>query len=75
MELSVTRGRLVAVGGGEDRDDRRTILKEFVRLAEAPKTSIVVMTMATDAVERTSRLPMKSPGGIINRQGPSAIQS
>jgi cyanophycinase len=48
MELSKARGRLVAIGGGEDREDDCGILKEFIRLSKGAKARIVVMTVATD---------------------------
>ena len=48
MELSEARGRLVAVGGAEDKEGECVILKEFVRLAKGQKASIVVMTVASD---------------------------
>jgi cyanophycinase len=46
--LSEARGRLVAVGGAEDREGDCVILKEFVRLAKGAKARVVVMTVATD---------------------------
>jgi cyanophycinase len=49
MELSKAHGRLVVIGGGEDREDDCGILKEFLRLAKGAKARIVVMTVATDA--------------------------
>src|SRR5215211_2275770 len=48
MELSKARGKLVVIGGGEDREDDLGILKEFLRLAKGAKARIVVMTVATD---------------------------
>ena len=48
MELSEARGRLVAIGGAEDREGDCRILKEVVKLARGPKARIVVMTVATD---------------------------
>jgi cyanophycinase len=48
MELSKARGKLVVIGGGEDREDDCGILKEFLRLAKGSKARIVVMTVATD---------------------------
>ncbi len=37
MELIQARGRLMAIGGGEDKKDDCRILKEFVRLAGGEK--------------------------------------
>jgi cyanophycinase len=51
MELIRTEGKLIAIGGAEDRENDCTILKEFLRLAKGPKARIVVMTVATDQVE------------------------
>jgi cyanophycinase len=48
MKLSEARGRLVVVGGAEDKEDDRLILKEFVRLAKGAKARVVVMTVATN---------------------------
>jgi cyanophycinase len=48
MELSEARGKLVVIGGAEDREGDCLILKEFVRLARGDKARIVVMTVATD---------------------------
>ena len=48
MELSESRGKLVAVGGAEDKEGDCVILKEFVRLARGEKARIVVMTVASD---------------------------
>jgi cyanophycinase len=51
MELSEARGKLVVIGGAEDREGDCVILKEFVRLAKGDKARIVVMTVATDHPE------------------------
>lgn len=48
MRLSEARGRLMAIGGGEDKEGDREILKEFVRLARGARARVVVMTVATD---------------------------
>lgn len=48
MELSKARGKLVAIGGSEDRQEDCRVLKEFLRLAKGAKARIVVMTVATD---------------------------
>jgi cyanophycinase len=55
MELLRTEGRLMAIGGAEDTNNDRTILKEFLRLARGAKARIVVMTVATDKVEEVGR--------------------
>jgi cyanophycinase len=48
MGLSEARGRLVAIGGAEDKEGDCVILKEFVRLSKGAKARVVVMTVATD---------------------------
>lgn len=54
MELIEARGRLMAIGGGEDKEKDCLILKEFVRLAGEDKARIVVMTTATDLPEEVA---------------------
>jgi cyanophycinase len=49
--LSEARGRLVAVGGAEDKEGDCVILKEFVRLAKGERARVVVMTVASDLPE------------------------
>jgi cyanophycinase len=55
MELTRVDGKLIAIGGAEDKENDRAILKEFLRLAKGPKARIVVMTVATDQVEELGR--------------------
>jgi cyanophycinase len=47
-ELSTALGKLLLIGGGEDKEGDCTILKEFVRLSKGAKARVVVMTVATD---------------------------
>jgi cyanophycinase len=54
MELIKTRGRLMAIGGGEDKEKDCLILKEFVRLSGDGKARIVVLTTATDKPEEVA---------------------
>jgi cyanophycinase len=51
MKRKNAKGKLVIIGGAEDKKDDRTILKEFVQLAGGSKARIVVMTVATDLPE------------------------
>lgn len=51
MELSEARGRLVVIGGAEDREGECLILREFIRLAKGGKARVVVMTVASDHPE------------------------
>jgi cyanophycinase len=55
MELTRSEGKLIAIGGAEDRENDSAILKEFLRLAKGPKARIVVMTVATNLVEEVAR--------------------
>ena len=55
MGLSEARGRLVAVGGAEDKEGDCVILKEFVRLSKGARARVVVMTVATDHPEEVGR--------------------
>lgn len=54
MELLEVRGRLMAIGGGEDKENECVILKEFVRLAGDEKAFIIVLTTATDSPEESA---------------------
>jgi len=49
MELLEVRGKLLAIGGGEDKEKDCVILKEFVRLGGGAKANIAVVTTATDS--------------------------
>lgn len=48
MRVAETRGKLLIIGGKEDREGDCTILKEFVSLAGGARARLVVMTVATD---------------------------
>ena len=60
MQLTEARGRLMAIGGAEDREGESSILKEFVRLAKREKARIVVMTTATDKPEELGKVYLKA---------------
>ncbi len=47
------RGRVFAIGGGEDRDEECVILKKFADLAGGSKARIVVLTTATNVPEKS----------------------
>jgi cyanophycinase len=51
MELIRSDGKLIAIGGAEDKENDCAILKEFIRLAKGPNARIVVMTVATNLVK------------------------
>jgi cyanophycinase len=51
MKANGPKGKLVIIGGGEDKQGDCIILKEFIRLAGEAKARIVIMTVATDKPE------------------------
>ena len=55
MQLTEARGRLIAIGGAEDRDGKMVILKRFVELAGGKQAQIVVMTAATNNPEEVGK--------------------
>jgi cyanophycinase len=70
MELSGSRGRLVVIGGAEDKEGDCVILKEFVRLAKADNARIVIMTVATDQPEELGKEYRK----VFKRLGASDVK-
>jgi hypothetical protein len=52
--LLKAQGRLMAIGGAEDKTGECRILKEFVRLPGGENAEIVLMTAATDSPEKTA---------------------
>lgn len=54
MDSCKVQGRLLAIGGGEDKEDDCRILSEFVRLSGGDAAKIVVMTTATDSPEEAA---------------------
>jgi len=55
MELTQAPGRLISIGGAEDREGEMRILKKFVELAGGKSAKIVVLTVATDNPEKAAR--------------------
>lgn len=55
MELTQSNGRLVAVGGAEDRTGEMRILQKFVEICGGKSAEIVVMTIATDEAESAAK--------------------
>jgi cyanophycinase len=51
MRVNGANGKLVVIGGGEDKKGDCAILKEFVRLAGKSRARIVIMTVTTDEPE------------------------
>src|SRR4051812_27943599 len=55
MQLTEARGRLIAIGGAEDREGDRLILKEFVKQSGGKNARIIVMTAATDSPKESGQ--------------------
>ncbi len=55
MELTEAKGRLVAIGGAEDREGEKRILSKFVEIAGGKKAKIVILTVATDSPEEAAK--------------------
>jgi cyanophycinase len=70
VELSEARGRLVVIGGAEDKEGESRILKEFLRLAKGPKARLVVVTAATDHPEEVGA----EYKAAFNRLGADSVQ-
>jgi cyanophycinase len=51
MKSSEARGKLVIIGGSEDHEGDRRILKEFIRLAGGAQAHVIIMTVATEMVK------------------------
>ncbi|HKG12573.1 MAG TPA: cyanophycinase [Pyrinomonadaceae bacterium] len=49
-------GRLVIIGGAEERDGEAEILREFVRLAGGARARVVIVSVASDAPAEVARL-------------------
>jgi cyanophycinase len=54
MKLNGSKGKLVAIGGGEDKKGESAILKKFIRLAGGSRARVVVMTVATDVPKESA---------------------
>lgn len=54
MNITQARGKLVIIGGGEDRKGDCIILKKFIHLAKGPNARILALTVATDEVEKNA---------------------
>lgn len=55
MQLTKAMGKLIAIGGAEDRKGEMRILKKFVELAGGSEAKIVVLTVATDQPEESKK--------------------
>jgi cyanophycinase len=54
MKANGVKGKLVIIGGGEDKTGDCSVLKEFIRLAGKAKACVVIMTVATDEPEESA---------------------
>ena len=54
MSLLKAQGRLMAIGGEEDKTGECRILKEFARLAGGEKAELALITAATESPEETA---------------------
>lgn len=71
MELLKARGRLMVIGGGEDKEKDCLILKEFLKLAGNEKARIVVLTTATDLPEEVAAEYKR----VFNRLGAKHVET
>lgn len=71
MELTKAQGRLMAIGGAEDKEKDCVILKEFVRLAGGGKARIVVVTAATNLPEEVAAEYLK----VFKRLGVKQVEA
>lgn len=49
------KGKLIIIGGAEDKKDECTILKKLIELSGGNKANIVILTIATEHPEETGR--------------------
>jgi cyanophycinase len=71
MKLKGAKGKLVIIGGGEDKKGDCVILKEFIRLAGNSKSRVVVMTVATDEPEESGAEYRK----VLRKLGAADVQA
>ena len=71
MNLTETKGKLVIIGGAEDKTGDGVILREFVKIAGGAKAKIVVMTAATDHPEESAKEMIK----VFKQLGAKDIQT
>lgn len=71
MQLTESLGKLIAIGGAEDREDECLILQEFVKHAKGKNARIVVMTAATEHPQEMGKLYIK----IFKRLGAKEVQA
>jgi cyanophycinase len=70
MQLTEARGKLMVIGGAEDREGECHILKEFVRLANGEDARIVILTTATESPEELGKVYIKA----FKRLGAKEVQ-
>jgi cyanophycinase len=55
MELTRAYGKLIAIGGAEDREGEMRILEKFVELSGGASAKILILTVATDYPEESAK--------------------
>ncbi|HJQ33828.1 MAG TPA: cyanophycinase [Pyrinomonadaceae bacterium] len=70
MKRKVERraGPLVIIGGAEDREEERGILREFVRLAGGKRARLVIISVASDAPREVGQIYEKTFRALGVRQ-------
>lgn len=71
MELTKAHGRLMAIGGAEDREGEARILKKLVELAGGKNAHIVIMTVATNHPRKTGNEMKK----VFQRLGAKNVET
>jgi cyanophycinase len=71
MKLSEARGKLVVIGGGEDKEGDAVVLTEFVRAAKGVRARIVVLTVATDEPDEVGKEYVE----ILKRLGAGEVRA
>lgn len=71
MELTKAHGRLMAIGGAEDREGETRILKKLVELAGGENAHIVIVTVATNHPHKTGNEMKK----VFKRLGAKKVET
>lgn len=76
MNTAGGRGKLLIIGGSEDREDDKAVLERFVELSGGTGSSIVVITAASKAGEKVWELYDNAFGALgVNARSPVHIES
>jgi cyanophycinase len=71
MELTRANGKLVSIGGAEDKEGEMRILKKFVELAGGAGAKVVILTVATDHPEEAAKEMKK----VFKRLGVKSVKA